>query len=461
MQLGTVVEVLSEWLSGLEPAQIGNEAADKATLCLLDFLSAAVAGAVTSEARMLRKSCVLNTTGVATIIGSTHQGTGSKAAFINGCSGHVLDIDDGHRYGMNHPGTSVIPASLALAEEEGVSGEALLSAIVAGYEIAVRFARAMQPSHRQRGHHATGTCGAIGAAAACSNILGLDPVKTANAIAIAATQTPASLLEYLIDGSNMKIIPPGRASEIGLTSARLADAGFNGPRTVFEGKKGFLRAFCDCWNEKALLGGLGKDPPSILGVYFKPYASCRYTHSAIDAALAIREKYCIRPEEIEAIEARVFAVAADGHSEVVPLTSIGATQSIPYSVSIALLRGDVGICRFWGTDLKAPEVLALSAKVRVLLDEDMEAMYPQKRATKLTIKIKDGPEYSHRVEMPHGDPENPMSKEEMIQKFLKCCDYAKWPFRDEIIAEVMRVDDVPNIAELTALLRVDIGESQL
>jgi hypothetical protein len=227
-------------------------------------------------------------------------------------------MDDTHQGGSIHLGVTVFSAALAAAELAGASGERVLRAAVAGYEVAARLAMALDPAaHYARGFHPTGTCGAFGAAAAAAVVLGLDTPAVATALGIAGSQASGSM-EFLADGAWTKRLHPGWAACAGLHAAALARAGFKAPTSVLEGRFGFLHAYSDRGDAAPILA---RDGYELLRTSVKPHACCRYMQGPIDAALALRAEHRIDPATVERIEVGMpagFAIVRAGRGEATP-----------------------------------------------------------------------------------------------------------------------------------------------
>jgi 2-methylcitrate dehydratase PrpD len=213
----------------------------------------------------------------------------ADAALVNGTSSHAFELDDYHNAKL-HPGAVVIPAALALAEELDASGERIVTAIAAGYEVMIRSSLALNPSAaRLRGWHLTGVCGPFGAAAACAVLMGLDAERTAWALGLAGTQG-AGLWAFNADGTMSKRLHAGKAAHAGVLAAELAASGFSGPTQIYETDDGgFLKAYSDAANAAPLTHELGK-VYHLDAVSIKPYSCCGSTHAYIDAALQLRQR---------------------------------------------------------------------------------------------------------------------------------------------------------------------------
>lgn len=273
----------------------------------------------------------------------------------------------------------------------------------------------MNPSHAQKGFHTTGTVGPFGAAAASSKLLGLGKPEVENALAIAGLQG-AGLLEVTTSGQMMKPLHSGKAVQAGVLAALLAQKGGEGPELIFEGEKGFFKAFTDGIDNKPFsnLGGRFE----IMNTYFKLHATCRGTHASIDAALEIINNHGIHPENIKGIEIETFphAIKLCGHI-VHPENVLGAKFSIPFSVAMAIILGDLSADKFTEENIKNESIKELASKVKVSVGKEWERSYPEKRGASATIETYSGQSFSFILPLAKGSPENPASLKDLIKKF--------------------------------------------
>ncbi|MFN7053953.1 MmgE/PrpD family protein [Hyphomonas sp.] len=372
------------------PVSEGDRA--RAGLHLLDWAGCAAAGRAEPAGRILL---------------SGMDATASARAFAWGGLGNILEMDDVDKRARLHPGPAIIPAALALAIETGAGGEALLSAIVRGYEATIRLGRATGNAHYAL-WHTTGTCGAIGAAAACASLLGLSEEETAHALALALSQS-AGLWQTRHEPASMgKQLHTAAAARAGLEAARLAAAGFLGPLTILEGPQGFFAAMCP----GAEPGGVAAPMPGwrIHEVSFKPWPACRHAHAAIDAALALRaEAGAPGPEETIRIE--TYQDALVFCDKPAPRTVIEAKFSLQHSVAVTLLRGAPQLSDFATEALGNPEIAGLRARISVAATPEFNDAYPARFGTAVTCGAR-------RIAVPDalGDPENPVTEEQVRAK---------------------------------------------
>ena len=384
--------------------------------CLLDFLGVALASGKTDLITHV-SDLLFDMEGKpeATVIGEGRKLPVLHAALINGIKGHTLDMDDGNRYGNVHPAVVVFPAALSLAEQQNIGGKEFIASVVAGYEATVYLAKIINPEHLRRGFHTTANTGAFGAAAACSKILGLDLKQVENALAIAGL-CGGGLLEVLNSGQMMKPYQTARAAQAGLMAALLAKGGSQGPVLAFEGEKGFFRAYTDKKIGLEDFDGLGRDF-EILNTYFKRYSACRHIHSALDAVEDMLKTFQLSAKKITGVEVETYSIAFNltGH-RTTETSEIAAKFSMPVSIALMLAYGTLDPYVFSGNSISSPLVQSLADKVVVRVDPERDARYPEQRGAKVTI-TSGGQSYEKEVNYSKGEPESPITDEELGNKF--------------------------------------------
>lgn len=409
---------ISEFLSHLTYENIPFPVIEKARICLLDYLGAAYVGIQSQEACLVREYArKIGGNPQSSAFGFTEKTSMPLAAQVNGVTCHVYELDDAHRYATGlHPGATIIPAVLALGEHLSSSWHDLFVAIITGYEMAGRVGRAINPSHRYRGFHSTGTVASLGAAAACARLLGLGTEKTAWAVGIAGSAA-GGIFSFLEEGSMNKLLHAGNAALNGVSAALLAQEGFTGSTSVLESKEGFCRAFSDDYDLQKITQGLGSGY-EIEDTYFKRHASCGQAFGAIDAALEMRKEIDLKKDEITRITVKTFRAAAVLDQKR-PDTIRKAKFSIPFTVALAFLKGRVGHFDFSAEVLHDPDIMALAEKVEVVEDELINANFPAKRTAVVRIELVNGRTDERTVDIPRGMPENPLSTEELVNKFTE------------------------------------------
>lgn len=391
--------------------------------------------------------------GTCGVFGDAARYTPAGAALLNGALAHSLDFDDTHAAASLHPGAPVIPAALAAAESTGASGADLLAGIVAGYEVVCRVALALPAkAHYDRGFHPTATCGAFGAAAAAGRVLQLSPEGMESAFGIALSQSAGSL-QFLANGAWTKRFQVGWAAMAGLSAAMLAHAGFKGAAEALEGRHGFLRAYAPAPEPDLAVADLG-NRFELMATAVKPYPSCRYGHAGIDAALALRAKHGLMPEEIEQVtlglpQAGLLLIGEPHEQKIAPENVVDGQFSGPFVIAAALVTGEMN----WNSYrlLHDPTVRSLMAKTRCVHDPEVEALFPTHMAGKLTVRAR-GREFSELVRVAKGEPENFLTEEELRGKFQSLAEAVLGPERTARLADaVLAVHSLPRVSLLFGL----------
>ncbi len=320
-----------------------------------------------------------------------------------------------HRGSTLHGAAPIIPAALAVAEREGASGRAFITAVVLGYDAAFRIGEAVNPSHYQY-WHPTGTVATFGAAVAAGRTLGLNAAQMRDALGSAGTQA-AGLWEFNADGAMSKALHPGKAAMNGVLAADLARLGFTGASRILEGQRGFIRASSDASaaDVAAILDGLGS-VWKISENCFKLHACCGHTHTAIDLTLAARTAQrwtgVVAADAIRRIRIELYGPGYEIVSEPNPRTPYQAKFSVAYCVAAALVDGQVGLGEFGEERFSAhgviePSIAALLERTEVSVDPDFTARYPQEWPARVTIELLDGSVLTDVADYPAGNPENP------------------------------------------------------
>jgi 2-methylcitrate dehydratase PrpD len=449
---------LAEFGVGVSLERLPAEVIDKAKLCVLDFF-ANVYGSLELEAVSRVVSYIRSLGGpeTATALGCGFKTGIHNAAFLNGTTAEAIEAQDGLRFGGNHPGTAVIPAALAVAEDLGLGGRQVIEAVVAGYDVAGRIAAAMHPHHTLAGFLPTGTCGAFGAAAAASRLMGYDAEGMLNSLGNAGYLLPLSMAEHLMGGYTSKIVQGGQAASAGLTAAGLAGAGITGAPYVLEGsqlKGGFTQITTR--SEPALtrlVEQLGEHF-SIMDVYFKPYTACRHTHGAAQAALELAGKEDFGPQDIEAVDVYTYAIAfmAVGKGVTGKDTFVSAQFSLPYVVAACLTDGEMGPAQLKEERISDSAILELSKKVKVNVDPELTKAYPGMTPSRVEIRLKRGQTLVKQVDIPKGDPRDPMTAEDLAGKVRRFGSRRDETALDKIIGLSLELENVGDIKELTSII---------
>jgi 2-methylcitrate dehydratase PrpD len=447
---------LAEFCASISLERLPTEVVDKAKLCLLDFL-ANVYGSLELEAVSEVVSYIRSLGGpeVATALGCDFRTGIHNAAFLNGTAAEAIEAQDGLRFGGNHPGTAVIPAALAVAEDLGRGGKDVIEAIVAGYEVAGRIAAAVHPHHTLAGFLPTGTCGAFGAAAAASKLMGHDAGGILNALGNAGYLAPLSMAEHLMGGYTSKIVQGGQAASAGLTAAGLAGAGITGAPYVLEGshlKGGFTQITTRSEpNLTRIVDQLGEHF-SITDVYIKPYTACRHTHGAAQAALELVAGESLDARDIEAVDVYTYGIAAMavGKGVTTGSTFVSAQFSLPYVVSACLIDGEMGPAQLKADRISDAALLELSQKVKVSVDPELNRVYPGLTASRVEIRLKSGRMLAKQVDIPLGDPRNPMTAEGVADKLRHFAARRNEEALNRVVDLSLGLENLGDIRDLTA-----------
>ncbi|MDX1575307.1 MAG: MmgE/PrpD family protein, partial [Kiloniellales bacterium] len=374
------------------------------------------------------------------------------AALLNGTAAHALDFDDTCFAGIVHGSAAILPALLAAAETEAADGRTLLTAFVAGSEVAYSLGAALGPGLYDRGWWPTGCLAGIGAAAAVARLQGAGPQAMTHAIALAAAQSGGT---RSLHGSDAKAVLVGRAAEAGLRSANLARQGVTGPERVFEGANGLFALMGAGDVDLHAIDRMGepfklRDP----GLVVKPYPVCSCAMQAVEALCRLMEEHDVAPGQIARIEGAVTPMVAATLRFDRPATPIEALFSLPFTLALAASRGGIGPFDISETTLSDPGIHALMDKVDYREDPSIADIAAFPEAARVDLVTTDGSTFSHQCNCATGDPRAPMSDEDLRAKVLACAD----PVLGEesagrLHALARRADDLPDLTELMDLAR--------
>ncbi len=448
-------DLLANYVYRLRYEDLPGEVVESAKLVLLDYLASAMAGYKINRIFNEALWGVVGDMGGKKESRVLFQGTrlpAPHAAMMNAAYGHGADMDDGHRTAQGHPGVGTIPVALALAEAHGLSGRDAIVAIVAGYDIFVRMATALNPSHLSRGFHTTGTIGTIAAAGAAAKALNLPLAGVRNALSLAALQA-AGLLEVAESGQMAKPFHPAKAAFNAILAARLAEAGAEGPRLPLEGRKGFIKAFADQADLDALGQDLGKKY-RISSCYIKLYPACRHTHGAIDAALKLRQGGLFSPNALKAVKVHIYPAAINLTGSIYKPKNVDEAKfSLAYTVATALTKG-----HFTLKDLDAAkgldkETRGVISKLEIVSEPKLENRAANLRGARVELVLKNGTTLREEVKLPKGDPEVPVTDEDMENKLRFCAEDVLPEARQRaILKTVKKLDRLENVSGLMKLL---------
>jgi 2-methylcitrate dehydratase PrpD len=444
----------------LDCDSLSAEETDRVKYLFLDYLGVAARGSLYDSSRPAQNLArILGTDPAgAVVIGTDLKTSPQLAALANGIAAHAPELDDVVNEASLHPGVVVMSAALAAGHLSDGSVRSFIEAVVVGYEVSVRVALALYPSAPyERGFHPTGTCGTMGAAVAAAKILKLDPNQMGNALGIAGSQAAGSM-EFLADGSHTKRFNAGWAAQSGVMAALLARDGFTGPRTILEGKHGFLHAYAARSNPDRLLSDWAK-PYHIMRTSIKPYSCCRYKQGAIDCILKIRQENGLQPSDVEKVTIGILSagfplIAEPIHLKQNPKSVVDAQFSMPFGAAVAILYGKAALDEYIPDNIRSTRVIALMEKISCVKDKRLDEEFPKKWPAWATVLTTRGQTYTAAVDYPKGDPENPLTWDELIEKFNSLvAPLFSTEKRIEIIDRVQHLDLESDLEDVFDMLR--------
>jgi 2-methylcitrate dehydratase PrpD len=406
---------------------------------LIDWLGSALAGKGAPQVEAIERFAATMgpADGPSTIVTSRRRTSPYFAAMVNAAASHVVEQDDVHNGSVFHPATVIFPAVLAAAEAEQKSGREILTAAIAGYEVGIRIGEFLGRSHYEV-FHTTGTAGTLAAAAAVGKLLGLDAVTLNHALGSAGTQA-AGLWEFLRDAADSKQLHTAKAASDGLMSAFLARDGFKGATRILEGKQGLATGMSRDADPSRLTDGLGTRWATE-ETSFKWHAACRHTHPAADALQLLMQRENLRAEDIAEVTCHVHQAAIDVLGPVTdPKTVHQAKFSMGTVLGLIAVHGVADLDAFERHALTDPEVAAFRAKVKMLRDAEVDALYPKRWVGKLTAASTLGRTLTARVDEPKGDPGNTLSASELESKALRLAAFRRGATAQEIQALIDRI----------------------
>jgi len=388
---------LAEYAAALRYPDLPAEVVQQAKECIIDTVAAGICGSALPWSRIVVEYAErTGPGGNCRILGQTGPAVQAPAAALaNGALAHAFELDSLTRPGAGaHPGATVLPPALAIAQERGADGRSLIAAFVAGNEVMIRIGRATGHTNEARGFHAPGTTGPFGGAIAAGHLLGLNSGAMTNALGIAGSLC-GGLLEFARgDGGMVKRLHLGRASEAGVLAASLAAGGFAGPRTVLEGEFGFLRVFCTKWDTAELTRGLGEDYV-VSTTVLKRYPCHATAHAAVRAARDLQTEHGFTDTQVEAITVTGTPRMVERHNILEPADQMLAQYSIPFSVALALCREARDPESWDEAALADPQIRALCRLVKLMPDPGGEH---GGMASTVTIALADGRRLERRSE---------------------------------------------------------------
>ncbi|WP_051793030.1 MmgE/PrpD family protein [Amycolatopsis jejuensis] len=458
MRTGTAAEQLAEWALGLELGDVAADVMERIKLHLLDQIGAQIACHDLPTAQVTRDYATrFGREGVSSVIGTGLRLDAEAAGFVNATAGHSFEIDD-YGYGaFAHPGCVVVPGALAIGQEQGASGRQVLRAVAAGFETVMRLSLASMPSMLlDRGFHETGAHGVFAVALTTSMLEGHDLDTAVHALAVAGSHASGTT-EYAQTGGEVKRVHAGIGVAGGIRAARLARLGLTGPAKIFEGRRGFLQAFCNDYDEKALTEGLGERWFFPKRAALKPFASVGLIHAHFAAYDRLLAEHGFKPGDIESVVLGCdpLTLVHAGAIGPKPADMVAAQFSAEFGMAMRILKGSNSFRAYRELEkggLDDPATLELAERVRLERDEECVENFPDNLLGRVTIRMKNGdvvsaPGYAL------GTPRNPLGREGVEAKYLDLVEGQLTPEAARRSVElIMNLEELADVGELVALL---------
>jgi 2-methylcitrate dehydratase PrpD len=431
--------------------------------CILDGLGLMLAGSAQDCTRIVREFSLQDgQESRATAFGKhSVKLSATLAALVNGTAGHAMDWDDtqlsttpDRTFGLlTHPTIPPLAASLAIAEiRGGVSGPDFLTAFVTGFEVECKIAESIRPEHYEKGFHSSGTVGTFGAAVAAAKLIGLERLQLRNLLGMTASMASGIRVNF---GTMTKPLHVGRASQNGVSAALLAQGGFEADPNGLDGPWGFFQVFGRGADVERIVGKLG-NPYSIVepGVSVKPYPCGSLTHPSMDAMRAIVMESDLKPDDIQEV------VLYAGNNILNPIryttaeNELQAKFCMPFLLAAIVISRKAGVQEFTQAFVHSPEVRTLMQRIRTEFDPAIEAKGYDKMRSRVEVTLKNGKKIVRDADDRYrGGPENPLSDDELKEKFTDCSQSIIGDStREEIVKTVFELEDLPNIDSLIVLL---------
>jgi 2-methylcitrate dehydratase PrpD len=404
-----ITKILAEFVAN-HPSKGWSDAVEhEAVRTFVNWLGCAV-GAANHEAVVatLKATQILLPPAQALIAGRRDRVDMASAALINGISSHTFDFDDTHLKTIIHPAGPVASALLALAEVSHATGRQLIDALVLGIDVSCRVGNMMYPQHYDRGWHITGSTGTLGAAAACSRMMGLNAQQTAMALGIAASQ-PVGLREQF--GTMTKPLHPGAAARAGLMSALMAREGFTSSTRAIEAPRGFAQVLSTKYDWNEITHELGERFEISFNTY-KPFACGIVIHPSIDACISLRNEYGLKASDIASIELRAHSLVLELTGKKTPQTGLEGKFSVYHASAAGIIYGRAGEEEFSDAVVRSPELIALRDRITAVVDDSID-----EAAVSLSMRLNDGRVVTKHIEHAIGSMERPMSDAALTDKF--------------------------------------------
>ena len=456
-----ITQILAKFASNVNYEDLPPDVVDRAKYFCLDFAGVTLNGSTTDSAKaVVRALDDVGRSGPSTIVGTNKRALPEYAAMANGTAFHSIEMDDVNNEASLHPGVVAFPTALAMADIAPVSGKDFISAVVAGYDVIIRLGRALKPKeHYGRGFHPTGTCGAFGGAAVAARLLGLQGDGYTHALGIAGSQAAGSM-EYLAQGAWTKRLHPGWSAHSGIWAALLARAGYSGPTTILEGRDGFLNAYSGDPDPSLVLKDLGEEY-QVTRTSVKPHACCRYNQGPIDCLLEIGKSNDFQALDIEEVKIGVLSqgmrlVAEPVEAKRNPKSVVDMQFSMPFAAAVALSYGSASLNEYAIGIPDRPEVRHIMDRVQCVTDPKLDAQTPKLFPAWAEVRTSNGRTMRSELTYPKGDPENPVTWDEMRTKFnLLSAPVISSQRQEKIISAIDSLEQMDDVRQLASLLSTE------
>ena len=446
----TVAERFANFAVGLSTANLPAATRHNAVRCIIDWYAGTIAGGVLPPATLLAQALAQPAAHDASLLPSGQLIDARSAALINGAASHTVEVDDIYSPGLYHPGSPVISAAMAMAEREGASGQALVRAVVAGYEVSNRIARTVNPAHYTY-WHTTATVGHFGATVAAGLLLRLTPAQLAHGLTT-VTSFAAGLRHAFACDAMGKAFHVGRAAEAGVLAALAAGNGVTGVPDMFEGERGFAKAMSKDVNWDDAFADL-ESGFTIDATTQKAHACCGHTFAAIDATRMIVKREGLKPDDVKAIRVGTYSAGVEICANKDPKTPYEAKFSLPYTVALAALGRPTGASSFTVDGLHERGLRNMMARVSFHLDQRCEAVFPAKRSAYVDLETVDGRIVSAHQPSRRGDPDAPLTDEDLGEKFAGLVAPVLGDARAHSLIDLLwRIPDLDNVSQVRAML---------
>jgi 2-methylcitrate dehydratase PrpD len=458
-----LTKYVSEFIVKTNYDDIPDEVIALGKKSMLDGFGLALAGSASSFAPLVRKYLQsLGCAGAASIIGTDMKASPRFAAFANGVSIHADDFDDTQLsasadrvYGLlTHPTVPVLPPAFALCELGRRSGKDLMVAYHVGVEVECKIAEAISPRHYNDGFHSTGTCGSFGSAAACARLHGLKALETAYALGVAAAEAGGLRDNF---GTMTKPFQAGHAAENGTVATDIAALGWTAGDDILEAPSGYFHAAGGSFDPGSIVDRLGK-PWTFAspGVSIKPFPCGSLGHPAMGEMLRLIRQYDIKPADVDKVDVGANHSMTNALLDHHPKTGLEGKFSMEFGISILLLERKAGLSQYTDRVVQRSDVQAMIPRVNFYVDPEAEKAGFDKMTSLIKIHMKGGQVITGRAEFAKGSPANPMSFDEVADKFRGCAEFSNWPSEktEAVIEAVKSLERLSDVSSLTPKLTI-------